>query len=155
MGRTGPVLALLSGSEPSGVPQGAARYGCFRTGRRDERGGDRLADRADAASGTCHVAWVASSAGARVEPAGLIARPEGSCRDFRARDRRMSDMSSARRNDGVRQAVAARERGRAKVRSATTTVTVASVVTAGALALALPGSANKTTSSGSTSTGTS
>ena len=30
MGRTGPVLALLPGSEPPGVPQGAARYGCFR-----------------------------------------------------------------------------------------------------------------------------
>ena len=52
-------------------------------------------------------------------------------------------MSSARRNDGIRQAVAARERGRAKVRSTTTTVTVASVVTAGALALALPGSSEQ------------
>src|SRR6185437_8026680 len=45
MGRTGPVLALLPGSEPPGVPQGAARHGCFRTGRRDERG-DRRAQRA-------------------------------------------------------------------------------------------------------------
>ncbi len=59
-------------------------------------------------------------------------------------------MSNARRDDGIRQAVAARERGRAKVRSTTTAVTMASVVTAGALALALPGSAHKTsTSSGS------
>ena len=56
-------------------------------------------------------------------------------------------MSSARRNDGIRQAVAARERGRAKVRSTTTTVTVASVVTAGALALALPGSSHTTSTS--------
>ena len=52
----------------------------------------------------------------------------------------MDDMSSERRNDGIRRAVAAREHGRSKVRSTTTAVTVASVVTAGALALALPGS---------------
>ena len=60
-------------------------------------------------------------------------------------------MSSARRNDGIRRAVAARERGRAKVRSTTTTVTVASVVTAGALALALPGSSHTTSTSSSSS----
>ena len=59
----------------------------------------------------------------------------------------MGYMSRARRDDGIRQAVAARERGRNKVRSATTAVTMASVVTAGALALALPGSAHKTSAS--------
>ena len=52
-------------------------------------------------------------------------------------------MSDARRDDGIRQAVAARERGRSKVRSTTTAVTMASVVTAGALALALPGSTTR------------
>ena len=57
-------------------------------------------------------------------------------------------MSSARRDDGIREAQAARERGRAKVRSTTTAVTMASVVTAGALALALPGSTHKTSASG-------
>ena len=67
-------------------------------------------------------------------------------------------MSNARRDDGIRQAQAARERGRAKVRSTTTAVTMASVVTAGALALALPGSTHKTStssSSGATSSGSS
>ena len=83
----------------------------------------------------------------REEPARLIAEPEGSCRDLRVRDRRMSDMSNARRDDGIRKAQAARERGRAKVRSTTTAVTMASVVTAGALALALPGSTHKTSTS--------
>ena len=51
----------------------------------------------------------------------------------------MGYMSRADR-DGIRRAIAARERGRDKVRSTTTAVTMASVVTAGALALALPGS---------------
>ncbi len=67
-------------------------------------------------------------------------------------------MSNARRDDGIREAQAARERGRAKVRSTTTAVTMASVVTAGALALALPGSTHKTSASsnsGSTSSGSS
>ena len=67
-------------------------------------------------------------------------------------------MSNARRDDGIREAQAARERGRAKVRSTTTAVTMASVVTAGALALALPGSTHKTSTSsnsGSTSSGSS
>ena len=43
LGRTSPVLALLPGSSPSGVPPGAARRGRLGPGRRDERGGDRLA----------------------------------------------------------------------------------------------------------------
>ena len=106
------------------------------------------------ASAVLHVAWVASGdEGPRA--ARLIGYPEGSCRDFRIRDRRMGYMSSSHR-DGIRRAVAAREQGRSKVRSTTTAVTMASVVTAGALALALPGSTHKTsTSSSSTSTGSS
>ena len=55
----------------------------------------------------------------------------------------MGYMSSAHR-DGIRRAIADRERGRSKVRSTTTAVTMASVVTAGALALVLPGSTHKT-----------
>src|SRR5207253_9794332 len=84
---------------------------------------------------------------------GFIAGAEGSCRDSGQRDRTMNGMSDARRDDGIRQAVTARERGRAKVRSTTTAVTMASVVTAGALAPALPGPATKTTPSGPTATG--
>src|SRR6185437_10065027 len=73
MGRTGPVLALLPGSEPPGVPRGAARYGCFRTGRRDERG-DRRAQRAvpaplaGVAGDECHRPRLGPGAGA-VRPA--------------------------------------------------------------------------------------
>src|SRR3979411_1408427 len=105
------------------------------------------------ASGVLHAARLASAVERRDEPAGLIAGPEDSCRDPGKRDRTMDDMSNARRDDGIRQAVAARERGRSKVRSTTTAVTMASVVTAGALALALPGSTSKaSTSSGSSST---
>ena len=61
----------------------------------------------------------------------------------------MGYMSSADR-DGIRQAIADRERGRNKVRSATTAVTMASVVTAGALALVLPGSTHNAVASTST-----
>jgi len=63
-------------------------------------------------------------------------------------------MSRAQRYT-VRQAMAARERGRAKVRSATTAVTMASVVTAGAVALVLPGAAHKTAASQSGTSGSS
>src|SRR5690242_12171554 len=79
---------------------------------------------------------------------------EGSRREFRVREPRLKDMSNTN-EDGVRHAIAARERGRDKVRTATTAVAVASVAAAGAFALVLPGSthASASTSTGSTSSG--
>jgi hypothetical protein len=41
--QTRPDLAVLPGAEPHGAPPGAPRRGGLRAGRRDERGGDRLA----------------------------------------------------------------------------------------------------------------
>ena len=55
---------------------------------------------------------------------------EGSRRELRVREPRLKDMSNTN-EDGVRHAIAARERGRGKVRTATTVAAVSSVAAAG------------------------